>query len=310
MLEEIRRTIGWFFVILLITMLVFFLALQSALLWQFFPSSGSFATFPGEKIAVLDLSGPIFEVQDKLDQIKRFREDETVRGLLVQVDSPGGAVGPSQELASAVRHFSRSTGRPVVTSIRSVGASGAYYVASSSDTIVANPGSIVGSIGVLVQFLEFKDLMGKIGVDYQVVKSGEFKDLGSPFREMNERERDVMRRVIMDSYEQFLTHVLENRPNLRRGRLEELADGRVLTGQQAQENGLVDQLGTRREALETLRDAAGVDDSARLWNPTERQFGFTQVGQRIASVLDELLARSDSGFRLLYMMPDWGAAVD
>ena len=168
MLEEIRRTIGWFFVILLITMLVFFLALQSALLWQLFPSSGSFATFPGEKIAVLDLSGPIFEVQDKLDQIKRFREDETVRGLLVQVDSPGGAVGPSQELASAVRHFSRTTDRPVVTSIRSVGASGAYYVASSSDTIVANPGSIVGSIGVLVQFMEFKDLMGKIGVDYQV----------------------------------------------------------------------------------------------------------------------------------------------
>ncbi len=309
MLKEIRKTVGWFFVVGLITMLVFFLALQSAILWQLFPSADSFTAFPGEKIAILDLTGPIFEIQDKLDRIKRFREDETVRGILIQVDSPGGAVGPSQELASAVHHFSR-TGRPVVTSIRSVGASGAYYVASSSDTIVANPGSIVGSIGVLVQFMEFKDLMGKIGVDYQVVKSGEFKDLGSPFRKMNERERDVMRRVIMDSYEQFLTHVLDNRPKLERGRLEKLADGRVLTGRQAYESELVDQLGTRREALETLRNAAGVDDSARVVNPSKRQFGFGQIGQRIASRVDQWLSPSDSGFRLLYMMSDWRSAVD
>lgn len=309
MLEEIRKTIGWFFVVGLITVLVFFLALQSALLWQFFPSADTFTTFPGEKIAVLDLTGPIFEVQDQLDRLKQFREDKDVRGLLVQVDSPGGAVGPSQELAARVNHFAQ-TGRPVVTSVRSVGASGAYYVASSSDTIVANPGSIVGSIGVLVQFMEFKDLMGKIGVDYQVVKSGEFKDLGSPFREMNERERDVMRRVIMDSYEQFLTHVLENRSGLRRGRLEELADGRVFTGRQARDNELVDRLGTRREALEVLRDAAGVDDTARVWNPTDRQFGFGQIGQKIVSRMDQWLAPSDSGFRLLYMMSDWRSAVD
>jgi len=127
---------------------------------------------------------------------------------------------------------------------------------------------------------------------------------------MNERERSVMRRVIMDSYEQFLTHVLENRPELGRGRLENLADGRVLTGRQAQENKLVDRLGTRREALETLRDAAGVDDSARIWNPSENRFGLGRIGQRIASRVDQWLSPSDFGFRLLYMMSDWRSAVD
>lgn len=309
MLKEIRRTIGWFFSVGLIVMLVFFLALQSVLLFQFFPSPASFTGFQGEKIAVLSLDGPIFQVQRQLDRLEEFREDESVKGLLIEVNSPGGAVGPSQELASAVEHFSQ-TGRPVVSSVRSVGSSGAYYVASSSDTIVANPGSIVGSIGVLVQFMEFKDLMGKVGVDYQVVKSGEFKDLGSPFREMNPEEREIIRGLIMDSYDQFLNHILENRASMERDRLEELADGRVMTGKQALGDNLIDSVGSRREALESLRDAAGVTDSVPLWKPSEREFGFARAGSRMLNSLAGYFSPSSSGLKLLYMMPDWGRTVD
>jgi protease-4 len=304
MLAEIRKTLGWLFVIGLISVLVFFLALQSAVLFQFLPSSGSLPAFQGEKLAVLNVDGPIFSVQNQLDRLETYREDDSVKGLLIEVNSPGGAVAPSQELAQAVQRFAQ-TGRPVVTSVRSVGASGAYYVAVSSDTIVANPGSIVGSIGVLVQFMEMKELMGKIGVDYQVVKSGKFKDLMSPFREMRPEGREILRSLIMNSYDQFLNHILENRPQLEREKLEALADGRVLTGEQSLRKNLIDRVGTRHEAVKVLRDAAGVSESAPLWNPVSNRFGIGQVQQALFGPFTKFLDRPTSGIKLLYMMPDW-----
>lgn len=308
MLEEIRKTIGWVFVVGLIAFLVFFLALQSAVVFQFLPSSGAITGYRGEKLAVLSLEGPIFEVQDQLDRLRDFQKDKGVKGLLIEVDSPGGAVGPSQELASAVSRF-EETGRPVVASVRSVGASGAYYVASSADTIVANPGSIVGSIGVLVQFMEFKDLMGKIGVDYQVVKSGDYKDLGSPFREMEPDEREILRELIMSSYDQFIRHILDHRPQLGRAELERIADGRILTGEQATEKRLIDRQGSRREALDILRNAAGVSDNVTLWKPSAQRF-ISGVSKQLLNSFSDFIPRRKSGLRLLYMMPDWGAQAD
>ncbi len=304
MLSEIGKTFGWIVIVGLIMVLVFFLAVQSVVLFQFLPSTSSIAAFRGEKLAVLSVNGPIFSVQEKLDRLRSYRKDDSVKGLLVEVNSPGGAVAPSQELAKAVKRFA-GTGRPVVTSIRGVGASGAYYVASSSDTIVANPGSLVGSIGVVVQFMKFQELMDKIGVDYKVVKSGRFKDLGSPFSEMPPKGRKILRSVIMSSYDQFINHILENRPQLGRKKLEAIADGRIMTGQQSLRKRLIDRLGSRHEAVEVLRDAAGVSDSVPVWEPSTGQFGFRDVKQALLSPLTRFIGTWPSGFRLLYIMPDW-----
>lgn len=306
MLEEIRKTLGWLFVVGLIIVLVFLLALQSIVLLQFFPPTPSLTGLQGKKLATLTLEGPIFQIQDHLDQLRQFREDQSVKGLLIEVDSPGGAVGPSQELSAAVERFTQ-TGRPAVTAIRSVGASGAYYVAASSDTIVANPGSLVGSIGVVIQFMEFKDLMGKIGVDYHVVKSGRFKDLGSPFREMTPRERKILRELIMNTYEQFLNHLLEQRPVLNREELKKIADGRILTGTQALERGLLDRVGNRQEALSLLREAAGVSEDVPLWNPQSREFSFVRNSRQLLRPLLNIFESRGFGIKLLYIMPNWGA---
>lgn len=305
MFSDVLKTLRWVLVAAVFVVLVGILSFQSFFLFRLLPSETGFTSFDGDRLGVLSVEGGIFTVQDKLDLIRRYRKSDSVKGLLIDVDSPGGAVAPSQELSDAVSRFA-ATGRPVVASIRSVGASGGYYVASSADTIVANPGSLVGSIGVIMQFMQVKDLMNEIGVDYNVVKSGEFKDLGSPFREMEPEERAVLRDLIMDVYDQFLNHVLENRGQLNRDKLESMADGRVFTGQQALKNGLVDAVGSRRDAIRRLADAAGMDEDPSLWNAKRQQFSFVQSFTEILSPLKELTSKSTSKFQLLYMMPDWG----
>jgi len=295
-------------VLTVVVFLVGLLALQGLLLVRMIGSADgpSLSALRGPRLGVLTLTGTIDSIQSQLDILERYRRSDSIRGLLIEVDSPGGLVGPSQELSAAVARFAE-TDRPVVASVRTVGASGAYYVASSADTIVANPGSMVGSIGVIMQFVKVQDLIGKIGVEYRVIKSGRYKDLGSPFREMSPEEREVLTNLIMDVYDQFLDHILEHRTGLSRSRLEEMADGRVFTGRQAVQRGLIDATGSRRRAVRMLSDAAGIDGEPSLVNLQEDRFNLVGSASQILRPLTRLLSPRPARFRLLYMMPDWGS---
>lgn len=305
MFKEVLKTLRWIGVGILFVILVGVLTLQTFFLFRILPSDSSLTDFDDKRLAVLSVDGTILSVQEQLDLLRTYRKSDSVEGLLIDVNSPGGAVAPSQELSDAVERFS-DTGRPVVASVRSLGASGGYYVASSADTVVANPGSLVGSIGVIMQFMQVKDLMNKVGVDYQVVKSGEFKDLGSPFREMEPEERAVLKNLIMDVYDQFLDHILDHRSQLSREQLETMADGRVFTGNQALEKNLIDATGSRRDAIRRLADAAGVDEEEpNLWNAKRKQFSFVESALNLLSPLEKLAEQSSPKFRLMYLMPDW-----
>jgi len=194
-----------------------------------------------------------------------------------------------------------------VASIRSVGASGGYYVASSADTIVANSGSMVGSIGVLIEFMKFKELIDKVGVEYRVIKSGRYKDLGSPFRDMEESERKILRQLIMDVYDQFLNHILDQRPqSFSRKELEQLADGRIFTGRQAVERNLIDRTGTRRDAVEILGSATGLGDDPNTVNLARERLSVFRNASKSVSELFSWFDKEQPSFRLLYMMPDVG----
>lgn len=308
MFQQLRRTLGWIVMVLFILSLVFFLAIQTTVMYRILgsESAGGLPGLDGEKIGVLKVEGGIFNVQKQLEILKRYEESKSIKGVLLDIDSPGGMVGPSQELSQAVNRVS-NRGKPVVASIRSVGASGGYYVASSADTIVANPGSMVGSIGVLIEFLKFKELIQKVGVDYRVIKSGEYKDLGSPFRDMEEDEREILRELIMDVYDQFLNHILEQRPrSFSRSELEQMADGRVFTGRQAVERKLIDRTGTRRDAVQLLADATNLGDDPSLVNLGRERLSFLQNASESFSEVFSFLNETKPSFRLLYMMPDVG----
>ena len=311
MIENWLKKISWTVTVLFILGLIFLFAIQTLLFFgSFLESRPDLKALAGEKrVGVVRISGAIFEVQEILDQLERLEKRKDIASVLVEVNSPGGMVGPSQELSAAVRKISEA-GKPVVASVRSVGASGGYYVASSADTVVVNPGSLIGSIGVIMEFIRVEDMIEKIGIDYEVIKSGRFKDLGSPFREMSSEEREVIRTLILDVYDQFINHVASRRAGLSTSQVENLADGRVFTGRQALQEGLVDVIGTRRQALELAAHAAGVAGDPVVVDFSRTRGGFFERFSRIFSFLPSLARGDERGFRLLYMLPGRGEKID
>ncbi len=303
------KNLGRLLTFLIIGGLVVFLAIQSLIFWgvigTLYPG---FITVPGQdRIAVISLTGFIDDIQPHINRIQQLEDRRDVKALLVDIDSPGGAVGPTQELSHALAGYRAKTGKPVISFIRNMGASGAYHVAVNSDTIVVNPGSIVGSIGVMIQFVRAHDLVEKIGVDYEVIRSGQFKDLGSPFRDMSDMDRELLQELVMDVYDQFIEHVAGARKQLGRQQLESLADGRIFSGRQALEKGLVDLLGGRADAIEVARQAAGLEDDVQLEEMRRRETSTVRFVGRILDFFESNLGSSDQGIRLLYKAPEWGS---
>lgn len=235
----------------------------------------------GGRIALIEIDGVIVDDREVLEDIRRFRRDPSVRGYLLAINSPGGAVGPSQSIFEEVRRLRVEDGAPVIASIGSVGASGGYYIALAADTIFALPGSMTGSIGVILEVPNVRGLMDKVGVDVQVVKSSEHKDIGSPFRSMSEEDRALMNVLIQDVYEQFVGAVVEER-GLPAAEVRQVADGRVITGRQARAQGLVDRLGNLHAAAATAGRMAGLGERPRLVRPPEER----------VTLLDVLLGRA------------------
>lgn len=210
-----------------------------------------------------DTSGGVFASEGaspaKLrSQLQQAGDDSDVKAVILEVNSPGGGVVPSDEMYRLVRDFKREADKPVVVSMGSVAASGGYYISAAADTIVANPATITGSIGVIFNYTNFSEALDKIGVDPEPITSGRFKDLASPADELTEAEREIIESQIQDNYDRFVAAIVKGRP-LSEEKVRELGDGRTYSGEQALQNGLVDELGGVEQAAAEARELAGVE---------------------------------------------------
>jgi protease-4 len=210
----------------------------------------------GEAVGVVEIEGAIADAREAIENIRRFREDEDIKAIVIRIDSPGGAVGPSQEIYREIRKTVDT--KKVVASMGAVAASGGYYVACATDGIVANPGTITGSIGVIMGYTNFRQLLDKIGMVPVVIKSGPYKDTGSPTREMRDDEREILQSITSDIHEQFVTAIAEGR-KMDRAQVAQAADGRIFTGKDAKARGLVDRLGNFEDALAWAGELGGID---------------------------------------------------
>jgi len=224
----------------------------------------------GNRIAVLKLSGVIINPYPLVNRIEKLKNSKSVVALVLVVDSPGGSVGASQEIYRAIERF-KDSGKPVVISMGNVAASGGYYVASAGSYIYANPGTITGSIGVIITHVAYKELLQKLGIKTTTVKTGKFKDTLSPFREMTEEEKAYLQETINDALEQFIQAILKyRRDKISEERLREIADGRIFTGRKAKELGLVDELGSLQDAIQKARELSGYPDAKPLFIQEEK----------------------------------------
>lgn len=221
------------------------------------------------KIAVVDLDFTIYSSEPIVRQFKKFGEDKSIKAIVLKVNTPGGGVAASQEMYEAIKKV-RDSGKPVIVSISSLGASGGYYASCGASIIVADPGSLVGSIGVIMNLMNFKELAQKLGINQNIIKSGELKDAGNPFRELNEADREYFQEIVNDSYQQFLEVVSVSR-KIEKEKLKEYANGRVFTGRQAKEIGLVDSLGTFEDAVRIAGRMGGIEGEPVIVRERERR---------------------------------------
>ena len=225
----------------------------------------------GKKIGVIEVTGPITGSKKTLEDLRRFEEKDSIKGIVVRIDSPGGAVAPSQEIFEAVKEAKAT--KPLAVSMGTTAASGGYYIACGADTIFANPGTITGSIGVITQLFNVEKLLERVDIQVNTVKTGEFKDAGSPFNKFTPEERKYFSDLLANIYDQFVTDVAERR-GLEVSKVENLADGRVFTGKQAKEYKLVDKLGSLQDAVDFVKQDAGIDGEVDLVYPKEEDIGF------------------------------------
>jgi protease-4 len=229
----------------------------------------------GDRVGVLEIQGVLDQSGEIVRQLKEFKEDRSIRGVLLRIDSPGGGVAASQEIYEEVIRVKEK--KPVVVSMGAVAASGGYYIASPATKIVANPGTITGSIGAIIEFLNVRELAQKWGVELEVVKSGDQKDMGNPFREMTSEERGTLQGMVYDIQDQFVDVVAQNR-GLEIPKVKAIADGRVFTGEKAKELGLVDELGGFETALKILGELAGIEgEPKKVYPKKELSFSFRDL---------------------------------
>jgi protease-4 len=247
-----------------------------------------FVTEPGGgNVGIVEISGVITDSSETIRLIKHFREDETIKAIVLRVESPGGVVGPSQEIYREVRKTNPA--KKVVASMGAVAASGGYYVAAAADGIIANPGTITGSIGVIMGYTNFEKLLQKIGLSPVVIKSGEYKDMGSPTREMTPQEEEALQYFVDQTHRQFVTAIAEGR-DMDPDHVESLADGRIYTGEEALKNGLVDRLGNLEDAIEWAGRLGGID--GKISPVYKRKDSFSVFRYLSESAVKELIART------------------
>ncbi|MBN1480502.1 signal peptide peptidase SppA [candidate division KSB1 bacterium] len=265
MVKKQDKILGFF---ILGAFVIFFLIVMLILFSVSSTSNIEFAGI-GDKIAIVELEGIITSSQSIVNQFKRYQKDNSISAIVFRINSPGGGIAASQEIYEHVRRV-RDSGKPVIASMASVAASGGYYVALGADSIMANPGTTTGSIGVIAEFPNFTGLMDKLGIGITIIKSGRFKDTGTPYRNLTPSDREYLQAWINDGYDQFLSAVSEER-GMPKEKVQRLADGRVYSGQQAYKLALIDTLGTFEDAIHLAADAAGITGEPRLVRQQRRR---------------------------------------
>ncbi|OPY08290.1 MAG: putative signal peptide peptidase SppA [Syntrophus sp. PtaB.Bin001] len=271
-------------IILLILLLPFFYIM----IYGLSCIAGKRAAFSNSnKIGIVNIDGVIRDSTDITENLQEFGKDNSVKGVILRINSPGGGVAPSQEIYEAVMELRRK--KRVVASMSAVAASGGYLIACAGEKIVANPGTLTGSVSAVMYFTNAEELMKKVGLKAAAIKSGKYKDIGSPVREMTEEEKQLLQGLVDDIYSQFLDVVMRNRA-ISSEALKEIADGRILTGRQAKQLGLVDYLGDKEYAVKLLAKMVGIQGDPVIVYPRKKyesiiEYIFYQAGSTMANVL-------------------------
>jgi len=261
----------------------------------------SFGGF-GDKIAVVELEGVILSPKQVVSQLKKFADDDSIKAIILHVNSPGGGVAASEEIYREVKRIRDAKKKRIVASIETVGASGAYYVASASDKIYADKGSIVGSIGVIAQWVNYAELLQWAKLKSITLKAGEFKDTGNPAREMTPAEREYLQTLINDMHTQFIQAVAEGR-KAKESDIRLIANGKVWTGDQAYSMKLVDQLADFEDAVKDTAKSVGIKGEPSLvWPPKSRRSGLDLIFGDVSDYLPtrEKLLEQQVGFYYLW----------
>jgi protease-4 len=236
------------------------------------------------KIALIRIEGPIFDSKEPVKEIKEYAKTASIKAIVLRIDSPGGAVAPSQEIYDEVKRA--ATKKKIVVSMGSIAASGGYYIAAPSSKIIANPGTLTGSIGVIMELPNFEGLMDKIGIKTEIIKSGKHKDMGSGFRGIKKEERAILQGVMDNVHKQFIKAVAEGR-KLEIEEVKKIADGRIFTGEQAVKYGLVDQLGSLEDAIKTAAKMVGIKDEPEVVTKDYRFSLFDILKNKFSSELKD-----------------------
>ena len=249
---------------------LFALVIFSLLYFSVRGNNGEFDMGGGEKIAVVDVEGVILQAKPFVEQLKRYGDDSSIKAIILRVDSPGGGAAASQEMYEAVKRVRDQKKKMIVASIQTVGASGAYYIASGASKIYANRASIVGSIGVIAEWVNYGDLLRWAKLKEVLFTAGELKAAGDPAREMTPAERDYLQSLVNEMYGQFIHDVADGR-KLKVDAVKSLASGRVWTGQQAIGLQLIDKLGGFQDAVDDTAKAVGIHGEPSLVHPEEKK---------------------------------------
>jgi len=234
------------------------------------------------KVAIIEIKGIIIKSEKILEELSKCEKNPSIKAVVLRLNTPGGAVGPTQEIYEGILNFKKRTKKPVVASMGSITASGGYYIACAADKIVANPGTITGSIGVLMEFPNYKVLFDKVGLKFITIKSGKYKDIGSFSREMTDEEKQILQNVVNDVYNQFLNAIINGR-KLKREEVLPIADGRIFSGNQARKLKLVDFLGSLEDAINLAAKLAKIPGKPEVVKISKKKFSIFDLLEDILS---------------------------
>ncbi|MGE5751885.1 MAG: signal peptide peptidase SppA [Nitrospirota bacterium] len=265
-------------------------------------TSAALSVMGTDRVAMVKIEGILISSEHVVEELNEYADDSSVKAIVIRIDSPGGGVVVSQEIYNAVKN-AKKEGKKIIVSMGSVAASGGYYVAAAADKIVANPGTLTGSIGVKMEFANLEKLLEKIGVKGMVVKAGEFKDIGSPYRDMTAQEKKLLQDVIDDVHNQFIKAVAEGR-NLPEADVRAIADGRIFTGQQALALKLVDQMGDLADSIRLAGSLAGIKGKPKVVEKKKKIPFFEYLKEEsatwVADVIQNGIGKSSVNLQYLY----------
>ncbi|MCJ7818257.1 MAG: signal peptide peptidase SppA [Syntrophales bacterium] len=283
---------------LITTLAVFFFLGLSGIVLALLGKSIFFS--PQERVGVVEIKGLLTDSRTAIKQLDRYRDDDSIKAIVLRINSPGGAVGPAQEILREVEKI--RTKKKIVASLGTVAASGGYYIASGANLIMANRGTITGSIGVIMQFTNVEGLTKKIGLDFFNLKAGRYKDVGSPFRSMSPEDKAYLQVFLDNIYQQFVSDVAHNR-KIPVARLKTLAEGRIYTGEEAKQVGLVDEFGNLPDAIERAGRLGGIKGKVKAVYAEKE--GFSLLRLLLGQETEESLSNLSLPYPEPAFLPSW-----